>query len=105
MRWSPNWTEATLFENKEGRRVYAWEAADVEYYQDQDQDWTEKRKVTYDTILDRPVKWAELKSAELEAKGRENWDVDDYEAYYYCEECFAEDQAEAEYLGDYSIIY
>ena len=29
--------------------------------------------------------WDEMKRAELEAKGRENWDVDDWEAYHYIE--------------------
>lgn len=49
--------------------------------------------------------WAQMKVQELEAKGRENWDADDCEAYYYCQECFAEDEADAEYLGSYEIVY
>ena len=43
--------------------------------------------------------WAEQKVKELEEKGEENWTVDDYEAWYYCQECFAEDERDAEYLG------
>lgn len=102
MKWNTAWTDATLFENEDGQRVYAWEYADRVFYEDMG--WTAKRTVTYDTIKDRPCTWAELKSAELEEKGRENWDADDCEAYAYCEECFAEDQADAEYLGCYSIF-
>ncbi len=34
--------------------------------------------------------WAEKKLAELMHKGKENWDQDDFEAYAYIEECFAE---------------
>lgn len=49
------------------------------------------------------MSWAENKVKELEAKGRENWTQDDYEAYCYCQECFAEDEADAEYLGCFSI--
>ena len=49
--------------------------------------------------------WAQTKVQELELKGRENWDADDYEAYCYCQECFAEDAADAEYLGAYEVIY
>ena len=49
--------------------------------------------------------WAQMRVKELEEKGRENWDVEDYEAYCYCQECFAEDEADAEYLGSYEIIY
>ena len=30
---------------------------------------------------------------------------DDYEALTYCEECFAEDARDAEYLGNYDVIY
>jgi hypothetical protein len=48
--------------------------------------------------------WAQLKYEELMAKGKENWDVDDYEAYCYCEECFAEDARDAEYIGNWSIV-
>ena len=49
--------------------------------------------------------WAQIKKAELIKKGRENWDEDDYEAYMYIEECEAEDAADAEYLGNYEVIY
>lgn len=48
--------------------------------------------------------WAEMKVQELEAKGKENWDVDDYEAWCYCQECFAEDERDAEYLGNWEVI-
>lgn len=48
--------------------------------------------------------WAQRKKRELDAKGRENWDQDDYEAYCYCEECIAEDERDAEYLGNYTVI-
>lgn len=51
------------------------------------------------------MSWAQQKMEELEAKGRENWDQDDYEAYCYCEECFAEDARDAEYLGNYTILF
>ena len=47
--------------------------------------------------------WAEQNCQELEEKGRENWTVEDYEAYCYCEECFAEDARDEEYLGSYEI--
>lgn len=30
--------------------------------------------------------WADERMAELEAKGRENWDEDDWEAYHYIEQ-------------------
>lgn len=30
--------------------------------------------------------WADEKMVELEAKGRENWDIDDWEAYHYIEQ-------------------
>ena len=49
--------------------------------------------------------WAEQKMQELENKGRENWDQDDYEAACYCEECFTEDWRDAEYLGSYDLIF
>lgn len=48
--------------------------------------------------------WAQMKVQELEEKGRENWDADDYEAYCYCQECFAEDEADNEYLGNWEVI-
>ena len=51
------------------------------------------------------MSWASRKVEELENKGRENWDQDDWEAYYYCQECFAEDEADAEYLGNYEVIF
>lgn len=50
------------------------------------------------------MSWAQQKMEELEAKGRENWDQDDYEAWCYCEECFAEDARDAEYMGNYTIF-
>ena len=49
--------------------------------------------------------WAEMKMKELEEKGRDNWDQDDYEAACYCEECFAEDERDNEYLGCFGIVY
>ena len=49
--------------------------------------------------------WAQRKEEELLAKGKENWDIDDYEAYHYIQECYAEDQADAEYLGCYDVLY
>lgn len=30
--------------------------------------------------------WADERMAELEAKGRENWDEDDWEAFHYIEQ-------------------
>lgn len=51
------------------------------------------------------MSWADMKMQELNEKGRENWDEDDYEAYCYCQECFAEDEADAEYLGNFDCIY
>lgn len=48
--------------------------------------------------------WAQMKVQELENKGRENWDVDDYEAYHYCMECFAEDEADAAYNDCYGVM-
>ena len=50
------------------------------------------------------MRWVDKKMDELEAKGRENWDEDDYDAYYYCQECYAEDERDAEYLGNYIIF-
>ena len=41
--------------------------------------------------------WDEMKMAELEAKGRENWDVDDWEAYHYIENINAECDCYDEY--------
>lgn len=49
--------------------------------------------------------WAQMKEKELLAKGKENWDIDDYEAYLYIQECHAEDQADAEYSGCYDVLY
>lgn len=53
----------------------------------------------------KTMAWADMKMQELNEKGRENWDEDDYEAYCYCQECFAEDEADAEYLGNFDYIY
>ena len=50
------------------------------------------------------MSWADDKVKELEAKGRENWNEDDYEAWVYCQECFAEDEADREYIENYSIF-
>lgn len=47
------------------------------------------------------MSWAEAKIEELENKGRKNWTADDWEAYCYCQECFAEDAADQEYLDHY----
>ena len=47
--------------------------------------------------------WAELKCEELEAKGRENWDVDDYEAWHYCQEALDEAARDNEFLNHYLI--
>ena len=46
--------------------------------------------------------WAEIREQELDLKGRENWDQDDWDAYYYIEECKAEDARDAEYIGCYA---
>ena len=51
------------------------------------------------------MRWAQMKVKELEEKGKENWDEFDYEAYCYCQECFAEDEADAEYIGSYEVVY
>ena len=51
------------------------------------------------------MSWATEKMEQLEKKGKDNWDVDDYEAYVYCQECFAEDDRDAEYLGAFSIYF
>lgn len=48
--------------------------------------------------------WAETREEELMAKGRENWDEDDYEAFCYIEECKAEDERDSEYLGSYIVL-
>lgn len=49
----------------------------------------------------RKETWAEQTERELYAKGRENWDIDDWDAYHYIQECKAEDARDAEYLGCY----
>lgn len=54
--------------------------------------------------MEKKKTWADLKREQLLAKGRENWDVDDYEAWCYIEECRAEDERDAEYLGNYLLI-
>ena len=46
--------------------------------------------------------WAEIREQELDLKGRDNWDQDDWDAYYYIEECKAEDARDAEYMGCYA---
>ena len=60
-------------------------------------------------IGDTPKKseetWAQRKYNELMAKGKENWDEDDIEAYYYIEECWAEDARDAEYLDNFNVYY
>lgn len=61
--------------------------------------------VTLDTDGNVVETWAQRKVKELEAKGRENWDQDDYEAWCYCEECFAEDARDAEYVSNYTTIF
>lgn len=48
--------------------------------------------------------WAQRKERELREKGRKNWDEDDYEAWCYIQECKAEDEADAEYLGHYLLL-
>lgn len=48
--------------------------------------------------------WAEIREQELDIKGRENWDQDDWDAYYYIEECKAEDARDAEYMGCYAVF-
>ena len=50
------------------------------------------------------ITWAERREQLLEEKGRDNWDQDDWEAYYYIEECKAEDARDAEYLGCFTTI-
>ena len=49
-------------------------------------------------------KWSEWKKQELLKKGKENWDVDDYEAWCYIEECEAEDARDEEYLGHFILF-
>ena len=49
--------------------------------------------------------WAQMRYEELMAKGKDHWDEDDYEAYCYIENCWAEDEADAEYLGCYTAVY
>lgn len=49
--------------------------------------------------------WAEMRMEELEAKGKSNWDIDDYEAYYYIMESWAEDERDAEYLNSWYICF
>lgn len=49
--------------------------------------------------------WAEMRYEELMAKGKANWDEDDYEAYCYIENCWGQDETDAEYLSNYSVIY
>ena len=49
-------------------------------------------------------KWSVCKKQQLLEKGKENWDVDDYEAWYYIEECEAEDARDEEYLGHFNIF-
>lgn len=51
------------------------------------------------------MKWSEWKKQQLLEKGKENWDVDDYEAMCYIEECEAEDARDNEYLGNYLLMY
>lgn len=51
------------------------------------------------------MKWCEQRLQELENKPRVLWDEDDYEAYYYCQECIAEDERDAEYLNSWEVIY
>lgn len=36
------------------------------------------------------MSWAEERLEELEAKGKENWDASDWEAYYYIKNVCAE---------------
>ena len=49
--------------------------------------------------------WAQIRKEELLAKGKENWDIDDYEAFCYIEECEAEDERDSEYMGCFGVIY
>ena len=49
--------------------------------------------------------WVDDKLNELNEKGKNNWDQDDYEAYCYCMECKAEDARDQEYLSNFSVIY
>lgn len=41
--------------------------------------------------------WDEMKMAELESKCKENWDVDDWEAYHYIKNINAECDCYADY--------
>ena len=52
------------------------------------------------------MSWAEDKYKELMEKKKRGIPLteDDFEALMYCEECFAEDARDAEYLGNYTII-
>ena len=49
--------------------------------------------------------WAELRMEELMAKGRSNWDEDDWDSYNYIKECEAEDERDAEYLSSFGAYY
>ena len=51
-------------------------------------------------MLNAKETWADEKRKELLAKGKGNWDEDDWEAWNYIEECRAEDEADAEYFGE-----
>ena len=48
--------------------------------------------------------WAEIREQELDEKGRENWDQDDWDAYYYIEECKAEAERDADYMDRFVTV-
>ena len=52
------------------------------------------------------MSWAEDKYKELMAKKEQGIPLteDDFEALAYCEECFAEDERDAEYIGNYTVL-
>ena len=51
------------------------------------------------------MSWASETVKRLERKDKRYWTEDDYEAYYYSQECLAEDEADAEYLGCVEVIF
>lgn len=51
------------------------------------------------------MSWASETVKRLERKDKRYWTEDDYEAYYYSQECLAEDEADAEYLGCMEVYF
>lgn len=50
------------------------------------------------------MSWVERKLIQLDNKGKENWDMEDWEDFHYCQECLAEDERDREYLDNFSLI-